>query len=174
MIASPAAAEGVALVCVPKNQPVYAVHVDRTGTLDQSGVAWDTREARTVTSEVPSPAYYDGDFFVLSDSRRSLSRLTPRTGKVKWTIRTPGSAKYEASPLAADGKLYLINFDGLATVVSAATGDVIQTISMDEPLNGEMVRSSIVVAYGQLFIRTTRHLYCVSQPHARSQATASP
>lgn len=173
LIASAVAADGVALVCVPKAQPVYAVHVDRTGTLDQHGVAWDTREAKTVTSEVPSPAYYDGDFFVLSDSRKSLSRLDSHTGKVKWTIRTPGSAKYEASPLAVDGKLYLINFDGLATVVNAANGEILHSVSMDEPVNGEMVRASIIAAYGQLFIRTTRHLYCVGQRRAQSQTTPS-
>ena len=161
LIASPVAGDGLALVCVPKKQPVYSIHVDRHGTLHEDGVAWDTREEKTVTSEVPTPAYYDGDFFVVSDSRKSLSRLAARTGKVKWTIRTPGAGKYEASPLAADGKLYLINFDGLATVVNAADGEVIHSVSMDDPRNGEMVRSSIIAACGQLFIRTTRHLYCI-------------
>jgi len=173
LIASPVAAEGVALVCVPKGQPVYAVHVDRMGTLHESGVAWNTREVRAVTSEVPTPAYYDGDFFVLSDSRRSLSRIAARTGKAKWTIRTPGLTKYEASPLAADGKLYLIDFDGLGAVVDAATGDVVHTVSMDEPGEGEMVRSSIIAAYGQLFIRTTRRLYCIGRPRPRVQASFS-
>ena len=169
LIASPVAADGVALVCVPKGQPVYAVRVDQTGALDDRGVAWDTRETRTVTSEVPTPAYYDGDFFVLSDSRKSLSRLDSRTGKVKWSIPTPGTAKYEASPLAADNKIYLINFDGLATVIRAADGQTLHQVPMDEPANGEMVRASIIAAHGQLFIRTTRHLYCVGQPGMRSQ-----
>ena len=161
LIASPVGAEGVALVCVPKGQPVYAVRVDRTGTLDDRSVVWNTRATKSITSEVPSPAYYDGDFFVLSDSHRSLSRLEPRTGRVKWSVRVPGSAKYEASPLAADGKIYLINFDGAVAVVNAANGDVLRVIPMDEPGQGEMDRSSIIAAHGQLFIRTTRRLYCV-------------
>lgn len=161
LIASPVGAEGVALVCVPKGQPVYAIRVDQAGTLDDQGVAWDTRATKPITSEVPSPAYYDGDFFVLSDSRKSLSRLDPRTGRVKWSVRAPGSAKYEASPLAADGKIYLINFDGEVAIVNAADGEVLRVIPMDEPGQGEMVRSSIIAAHGQLFIRTTRRLYCV-------------
>jgi len=161
LIASPVGGGGLALVCVPKTQPVYAVRVDHRGTLDQGAVAWNTRETKTVTSEVPSPAFYDGDFFVLSDSRKSLSRLDAATGEVKWTIRTPGDAKYEASPLAADGKLYLVNFAGLTTVINAATGEVVHSVSMDTPADDEMVRASIVAAYGQLFLRTTRHLYCI-------------
>jgi outer membrane protein assembly factor BamB len=161
LIASPVAAGGVALVCVPKNQPVYAVRTDRRGTLDQSGVGWSSRGERAVTSEVPTPALYDGDFFVLSDSRRSLSRVDARTGKVKWSMRTPGLAKYEASPLAGDGKIYLINFDGQALVVRAADGRVLHAVAMDDPADKEMVRSSIIAAYGHLFIRTTRRLYCV-------------
>ena len=166
LIASPVGGDGVALVCVPKGQPVYAIHVDQAGALDDRGIAWSTREDRTITSEVPTPAYYDGDFFVLSDSRKTLSRVDPRTGKAKWNIRTPGSAKYEASPLAADGKIFLINFDGQVAIVRAADGRQLQLIPMDEPAGGEMVRSSIVASQGQLFIRTTRHLYCVGRSNA--------
>ena len=33
----------------------------------------------------------------------------------------------------------------------------------DEPDLGEVVRASISAAHGQLFIRTTRRLYCVGQ-----------
>jgi outer membrane protein assembly factor BamB len=163
LIASPVSGDGVALVCVPKREPVYAIETSRSGILDDRAVAWASREANAVTSEVPTPAYYDGDFFVLSDSRRSLSRVQPRTGKVKWTVETPGRAKYEASPLAADGKIYLINFKGHVAVISAANGDVRHLIPMDEPARGESVRASIVAAHGQLFIRTTRKLYCVGK-----------
>ena len=163
LIASPVAGSGVALVCVPKGQPVYAIAPGKSGTLDDSAVAWTSREAKRVTSEVPTPAYYDGDFFVLSDSRRSLARVASDTGRVKWLIPAPGHAKYEASPLAADGRLYLVNFDGIVSVVSAANGKVLHLIAMDQPADGEMVRALISAAHGQLFIRTTRKLYCVGK-----------
>jgi outer membrane protein assembly factor BamB len=89
--------------------------------------------------------------------------VEPRTGKVKWTVPTPGRVKYEASPLAADGKIYIINFDGQVAVISPASGEVLEVIPMDEPTDGEVVRSSISAAHGQLFIRVTRRLYCVGE-----------
>ena len=163
LIASPVAGGGVALVCVPKGQPVYAIAPSKSGTLDDRAVAWSSREAKRVTSEVPTPAYYDGDFFVLSDSRKSLARLAADTGKVKWLIAAPGHSKYEASPLAADGKIYLVNFDGQVSIIDAATGKLLRVIEMDQPADGEMVRALIVAAHGHLFIRTTRKLYCVGK-----------
>jgi outer membrane protein assembly factor BamB len=163
LVTSPVAGDGIILACAPKRDPIYAIKAGGSGPLDDRWLAWVSREAREVSSDVPTPAFYDGDFFVLSDLRKSLSRVEPKTGKVKWTVATPGNAKYEASPLAADGKLYTINFDGQVTIFRAADGQLVRTISMDEPANGEVVRSSISAAYGQLFIRTTRHLYCVGK-----------
>jgi len=163
LIASPVAGNGVALVCVPKREPIYAIKAGGSGVLDDRAVAWASRDTKAVTSEVPTPAYYDGDFFVLSDFRKCLSRVEPRTGNVKWTIQTPGRAKYEASPLAADGKIYLINFEGQVAVISAADGELLHLIPMDEPTAREVVRASIIAAHGQLFIRTTRKLYCVGK-----------
>jgi outer membrane protein assembly factor BamB len=161
LVTSPVAGDGIVLGCAPKRDPIYALKVDGSGTLDDSALAWVSRDTKALSSDVPTPAFYDGDFFVLSDVRKFLSRVEPRTGKVKWTVSTPGRAKYEASPLAADGKIYLINFDGQVTIVKADDGEVINQISMDEPTDGEMVRASISAAHGQLFIRTTRKLYCV-------------
>lgn len=142
---------------------VYAITTQGNGALDDHAVVWTSRGVREVTSEVPTPAYYDGDFFVLSDSRNSLSRVAARTGKVVWSVRTPGRVKYEASPLAADEKIFVINFDGQTAVLSAASGEVLHVIPMDKPADGEMVRASIIAAHGQLFIRTTRKLYCVGK-----------
>jgi outer membrane protein assembly factor BamB len=116
-----------------------------------------------VTSEVPTPAYYDGDFFVLSDSRNCLSRVAASTGRTVWTVRTPGTARYEASPLAADGKIYPINFNGEVAVLNATSGEVLRVIPMDQPGEGEMVRASMIAAHGQLFIRTASRLYCVGK-----------
>jgi len=163
LVVSPVAGDGVALVCAPKRDPVYAIKAGESGLLDVRAVAWASHDVKEVSADVPTPAFYDGDFFVLSDVRKCLSRVEPRTGKVKWTAPTPGRAKYEASPLAADGKLYLVNFEGQVAVISAANGKLLRVIPMDQPTGGEVVRSSIVAAHGQLFIRTTRKLYCVDK-----------
>jgi outer membrane protein assembly factor BamB len=161
LVTSPVAGGGVVLACAPKRDPIYAIQADRSGVLDQQAVAWVSTETKEISSDVPTPAYYDGDFFVLSDVRKCLSRVEPRSGKVKWTVVTPGGAKYEASPLAADGRIFLLNVEGQAAVLSADNGAVLQTIPMAQPGDSEMVRSSIAVAHGQLFIRTARKLYCV-------------
>lgn len=163
LVVSPVGGGGVILLCAPKREPIYAVKAGGSGTLDDRALAWVSRDSKEVSSDVPTPAFYDGDFFVLSDVRKSLSRVEPRSGKVKWTIPTPGRAKYEASPLVGDGKVYLIDFNGQAAVVDAASGKVLRLIPMDEPTGGEVVRSSIVAADGQLFLRTTRRLYCIGK-----------
>jgi len=124
---------------------------------------WTSKEERSVTSDVPTPAFYDGDFFVLSDLTKTLSRVEPKSGKVKWSIKTPGGSKYEASPLAADGKIYLVNFDGEVVIVDAKQGETINVISMVGERSKDVVRSSIIAADGQLFVRTNRKLYCVGQ-----------
>lgn len=163
LVTSPVAGDGIVLASAPKRDPIYAVKAGGSGVLDDDCLAWVSREAKEISADVPTPAFYDGDFFVLSDVRKNLSRVEPKTGKVKWTVPTPGNAKYEASPLAADGKLYTINFDGQVAIFQAPDGKLLRTILMDEPANGEVVRSSIVAAHGQLLIRTTRHLHCVGK-----------
>ncbi len=163
LVPSPVAGGGAALICGPKKSPVFAVKCGLSGQLSDGDLAWSSEGVGEVSSDVPTPAYYDGDFFVLNDLRRVLSRVAAATGEVKWTVDTPGGAKYEASPLAADGKVYLVNFQGEVSVIDARTGDLINTIEMDDPQGREVVRSSIAAAHGQLFIRTTRELYCVSK-----------
>jgi outer membrane protein assembly factor BamB len=160
LVPSPVASDEVILVCAPKRDPVYAIKGGGEGLLDEQAIAWTSQATRELSSDVPTPAYYDGDFFILSDVRKNLSRVDPKTGKAKWTIATPGSVKYEASPLAADGKLYLINFKGDVVVVRAEDGEMLSVISMGDS-DRDVIRSSIVAANGQLFIRTTGKLYCV-------------
>ena len=163
LVPSPVAGKGIILACAPKNDPIYAIRAGGEGILDDTAIAWASHESKTVTSDVPTPAYYDDDFFVLSDLRKTLTRVDPSTGQVKWKVRTPGLKKYEASPLAADGKIYLMNFIGDVVIVDADSGQLInQGISMDDPAE-DPVRSCVVASQGNLFVRTNRNLYCVGE-----------
>lgn len=164
LVPSPIAGDGVVLACAPKKHPVYAVTSDSQGDLGDAGLLWASasRDRSPVTSDVPTPAFYDGDFFVLSDVQKMLSRVEPKTGKIKWTIETPGRSKYEASPLAADGKLYLINFDGEVSIIDAKDGKVLKTIPMEDDPKGN-IRSSVIASQGQLFVRTDTRLFCIGK-----------
>lgn len=161
-VVTPVTGQGLILACAPKGSPVYAIKAGGSGLLGEAAIAWKSDQHKMVTSDVPSPLFYDNDFFVLSDLRRNLSRVEPGTGKVKWTVETPGRAKYEASPTGADGKIYLMNFKGEVTIVNAESGGLLRTIPMGED-NDDMIRSTIAVARGQLFIRTNQKLFCVGR-----------
>ena len=163
LVPSPVAGDGVVLACAPKRSPVYAFALGGEGLLASQDVLWESDPASQVSSDVPTPAFYDGDFFVLNDLQRTLSRVDPHTGALKWQLDTPGRGKYEASPLAADGKIYLVSFLGEVAVVDAATGELINVVPMDDPTGDEVVRASVITAHGQLFVRTTRRLYCIGQ-----------
>lgn len=163
LVPSPVGNEEVILACAPKRDPIYAVKAGLKGELEKSDLAWVSREERAISSDVPTPALYDGDFFILSDVRGKLSRVEPKTGKIKWSVDTPGRAKYEASPTVADGKIYLINFYGEVVIVDAKNGKILNRIAMQDEREGSFVRSSIAAAQGQLFIRTNTKLYCVGK-----------
>ena len=160
-VPSPVAGEDIILVCAPKRDPIYAIRAGGAGRLGEQAVAWISRHTRQLSSDVPTPAYYDGDFFILSDVRKALSRAEPKSGRVQWSIELPGFSKFEASPLAADGKIYLMNFAGDVIVVNADNGEIINNVSMGNPYD-DHTRSSIIAAHGQIFIRTNSELFCIA------------
>ena len=90
LVPTPVSGGGVALICGPKRGPVFAVKNGLSGLLTDDDLAWTSEGIGEVTSDVPTPAFYDGDFFILSDVRKSLSRVAAGTGEVKWTIPTAG------------------------------------------------------------------------------------
>ena len=56
----------------------------------------------------------------------------PKTGKVYWQKPLGNREIYRASPTGADGKIYCLSENATAVVMSAADGQVLSTISMDE------------------------------------------
>jgi outer membrane protein assembly factor BamB len=160
LVTSPVAGEGVVLACSPKGSPVYAIKAGGTGTLTSDSIAWKSDQQREVSADVPTPLLYHQHFFVLSDVRKNISCVEPATGAVKWSLPTPGQAKYEASPTGADDRIFLMNFKGDVVIVHADKGEVLGVIPMGEP-GDDAIRSSIAVSQGQLFIRTNKRLFCI-------------
>ena len=160
LVPSPIAGAGIALACAPKKDPIYAVKLGGKGKLNDDALAWVSNDQRSLSSDVPTPAFAYKDFFILSDVRGALSRVHPKTGEIKWSLELPGRSKFEASPLVADGKVYLMNFAADVVVVDASNGTIKATIPMGER-GDNMTRSMITAAHGNLFIRANNKLYCV-------------
>lgn len=161
LVPSPVAGGGVVVVCAPKRAPVYAAKTGGNGDLGTAGLAWKSEDRSDVTSDVPTPLFYKGSFFVLSDLRKAISCVEPGTGKTLWTTPLPGNAMYWGSPTGADGKIFLINVRGEVSVVNAGDGKILHTVAMGE--EDAEIRSTIAVAGGNLFVRTNSKLYCIGK-----------
>ncbi len=162
LVPSPVAGNGVVLACAPKKAPVYAAKLGKNGDTSSNGLAWDTGKNPEVSSDVPTPAFHDGDFFVLSDVRNAMSRVDGKTGKVEWSTELPRFRKWRTSPTVADGKIYIMNHGGDVKILSEKTGEILHSTSMGQK-GDDGIRSSIVVSQGNLFIRTNSELYCIGK-----------
>lgn len=173
LVPSPVAGDGVVLACAPKGGSVYAVKLGLSGNLTDSALAWKS-QAPEVSTDVSTPLFYRGAFWVLNSDRRSLACVRPATGEVAWSSRLDSQAKIEASPTGADGKIYLINHRGEVFVAAAQPPfGLLHKVEFGDETD-RTVRSSIAVAHGALFIRTGRKLYCVGHPPQASADTPRP
>jgi outer membrane protein assembly factor BamB len=159
LVTSPVSAGGVAIAAGPKKEPLLAFRTDGQGDITTSGLAWKFDEKKT--PDVCTPVYYQGKLLVLDGDSKTLTCLDPKTGDKKWQGALDTRMVIRSSPVAADGKLYIIDENG--TVFVCGTGDefkVLATIPMGDA-NG--TRASIAISNGQLFIRTTEKLYCIGK-----------
>jgi outer membrane protein assembly factor BamB len=79
--------------------------------------------------------------------------LDARTGQTYWQRRLNGN--YSASPVYADGRIYFLSEEGMATVIGP--GHQFHELANNR-LDGYML-ASIAVSNGSIFIRSDTHLY---------------
>lgn len=163
LVPSPVYGDGIILACAPKKQPVFGIRAGGSGNLGPRAVAWSSASNKDVTADVPTPLFYEGRFYILNEGRKILSCVEPTTGKVLWSGNLDAKVKLEASPTAADGKIYLMSHLGEVFVVKA--GDKFEllhqtTLGETQSVN---IRASIVPSHGNLFIRTDDKIYCIGE-----------
>jgi outer membrane protein assembly factor BamB len=159
VVTSPVSAAGLALVSGPKKEQLVAFRTDLSGDITEKGVAWSFDEKKT--PDVCTPVLYENKLFVLDGDSQTLTCLDPKTGEKKWQGHLGERTVIRSSPIAADGKIYILNEKG--TVFVCGAGDEFKLLATI-PMGGkEGARSSIVASNGQLFIRTTEALHCVGR-----------
>jgi outer membrane protein assembly factor BamB len=161
LVPSPVYGAGTLLISAPKGEPVYAIAAGGNGTLADTAKLWVT-EGKEATTDVPTPLFYDGYFYILNDRNKFLTCIHPVSGKVVWSKAIDAKVKLEASPTGVDGKIYLISHLGEVFVFSAGPegGELLNATTFGESQSVN-IRASIVPANGTLFLRTDNVLYAV-------------
>ena len=131
---------------------VLAIRPGGKGDVTQSHVVWRN------TKQVPfcaSPLFVKDCLFTVKDGG-FLSSLDAKDGKLIQRDRLPGSGNYYSSPVAGDGKVYLLNERGRLTVVSAAHDWQVLAQSDFE----EDTYATPAIVESRIYLRTAGHLYC--------------
>jgi outer membrane protein assembly factor BamB len=125
------------------------------------------RYEKNFTGVIPSPLFYDGVLYLIRNGG-ILTSFDPETGDVAKTGRIPGGiGGYSASPVAADGKVFIASEDGKVTVLRPGREwDVITINDL-----GEGCYATPALSGGQIYLRTSEALYCFGAA-GRSSSTA--
>lgn len=129
---------------------LIAIRVDGKGDVSEGGkLAWE--EAKRIPAK-PSPLLVGDELYVISDGGVATC-FDAGSGTIHWTERVGGN--FSASPLFADGKIFLASQEGTVSVIDP--GRKFQTIASNL-LPGSIMASPI--AWDEsLLIRTDLSLY---------------
>ena len=133
---------------------LWAVKTGGQGDITDTGVLWKFNKHVGIYA---SPLLIDGLLYTAA-AENYLTCVEAATGQLVWSERIPG--KYAASPIYADGRIYLFNQTGTATVVKPGrTFEVLATNTLDD---GFM--ASPAVSGKALYLRTKTSLYRIESP----------
>jgi outer membrane protein assembly factor BamB len=132
---------------------VLAVKQGGSGMLPSSAVAWKTMKA---APSRPSFLLAGDNLFMVSD-KGFASCLDAKTGQQHWQERIGG--EFSASPVLADGHIYMCDQDGKTHVLAAIT--TFKSEAVNKLDDGCMASPAIVG--DAIYLRTKTHLYCIGK-----------
>ncbi len=114
-------------------------------------------KADKLQTGMPSPLVYLGKVYA-TNGRGLVSCAEVKTGKLLYKEALKGA--FSASPVAGDGKVYLLNETGVCTVIDG-TADTFEILATNE-LPGETLGTP-AIANGRIYIRTDKALYAIGK-----------
>jgi outer membrane protein assembly factor BamB len=135
---------------------LMAVKPGAHGELAATGVLWRFHKS---IPQLPSVVSYRGVLYMINDGG-VLTTLDAKTGELFKQARLRGvSDRYYASPVAADGKVYIASNSGTIAVLKAG-GD--QELLASNKLD-EDIHATPAIADGRIYVRTVSFLYCFGE-----------
>jgi outer membrane protein assembly factor BamB len=133
---------------------LMGIRLGRPGTLTGTdAIAWSTARGASYT---PSPVIHDSRLYVLTDTGM-LSCLDAATGTPHYQqARLPKPYSFKASPVGANGRLYLASEEG--DVVVVRMGDTFEVLATNA-MPGHSFIASPVIVDGDIYLRSRTHLF---------------
>ena len=132
---------------------------DAKGDISTSGaIAWQLDRD---TPYVPSPLLYDNVLYFLKSNNGLLSAFDAVSGKPHYQVQRIAKAPGEvfASPVGADGRVYITSRDGVTTVIKhGPTYEVLAENSLDDGFD-----ASPALVDNEIYLRGYKHLYAIAQ-----------
>lgn len=149
---SPVLGDGIIFTSSGFEEPtIRAIRLGGRGDVTETHVAWEqTKGVPVLASPVLVPPHL---YTITRDN--ILHCIDIDDGDVVWLKRLSGN--HSASPVFADGKIYILSEDGVTVVLRP--GGKYDEIARNEL--GERCLASMAVSQGNFFIRSEKHLYCV-------------
>lgn len=125
---------------------------DLTGT---DRIVWTNTRANSYT---PSPVLHEGIIYFITDNG-FISAFDAKQGNAHYhQIRLPKPYQFKASPVAADGKLYLSTENGDVVVLEMGPEyKVLATNTMPD----QIFIATPAIADGKIYLRSQSTLYCI-------------
>ena len=150
----------------PAGSPIYAFRPGASGDISLKNgeesnqfLAWRLSRGSSYTG---TPLVY-GDYLYISSDNGVLTAYNAKTGERIYQERLPSS--FSASPVAADGKLYLASEDGEVFVVRAGPKfELLATNSM-----GEALMATPAISDGIIIVRSQNYVYAIAERAAQSK-----
>jgi outer membrane protein assembly factor BamB len=135
---------------------IQAIKGGGTGDVSKTHLLWSIDPKSP--SNLSSPLFYNDRLYIVKAGGLS-SCYDTRTGKALWERSRLGNfGDYFASPIAADGKVYISGKNGF--IVTLEDGPELKLLGKNDI--GEEIIATPAIADGRLFIRTRENLICVS------------
>ena len=146
-------------------RPVFAIRPGASGDITLKDgetsnrfVAWSHKRRGPY---MPTPIIYGGNVYTLGNSGL-LGCFDLQKGTEHYYQRIPHRGLgFSASPVAADGRIYLFGEGGRVFVVQA--GDPFKLLATHDM--GESLMATPAISDGVMYLRGQQHLFAVGQPH---------
>jgi outer membrane protein assembly factor BamB len=149
----------------PPVRPVYAVKAGARGDISlpkgesaSPSIAWSNDREGTY---IPSPLLYRDVLYTINNNG-VLTAYNASTGERLYRARVGGGGSFSASPVAADGRLYIASEDGDIFLVAAGR----EYVELGKYSMGEVIMATPAISDGVIVVRTLGHVYGIGEKPA--------